>query len=99
MNVIWTYYCTSAMLPLSHDVTYQHQSFTNPLPWPHGMIAQFPLYAHFSISPKEVGHPVTFCLSDCELSIVNSDILLSCSVFHLLYSRDVCDFRCSPCVL
>jgi len=33
------------------------------------------------------------------MSIVNSDILLlSHTVFHLLHSREVCDFGCSPCL-
>jgi len=59
-----------------------------PFTRPHGIL-KCSSYAHFRIA-KEVAY--TF------MSIVNSDILIF-SVFHMLYSRVVCDFECNhnPC--
>jgi len=50
MNVIRTYY-------IHHVVIYCH-SFTNPLPWPHGIV-KHPSYAHFRMWPEEVSHTGT----------------------------------------
>ncbi len=46
------------------------------------------VYIYIYIVYKEVvGHPDAFCI------LLNSDILLSNTVFHLLYSKEVLDFR------
>lgn len=93
MNVIWKYYiCHYHWL-----VAYQHQlhRFTasaNPLPWPHGII-RFPLDEHFRISLEIVGHPSAFFLT--ALWILWIRTYSSHTVFHQLYSREVCIFGCS----
>jgi len=55
---------------LSHNLPASDaHPFTNPLPWPHGIV-ECPSYVHFRISPR-IGHFVYVFMST-----VNSDILL-----------------------
>jgi len=81
MNVIRTYY-------IHHVVIYCH-SFTNPLPWPHGIV-KHPSYAHFRIWPEEVSHTGTFLW----VLWIQTYYLLPHTDFAY-YIRGVCDFRCS----
>ncbi len=63
---------------------------TPPLPRHHGIV-KCPSYAYYRIRAEVVGHPgiLAYCFSNT----MNSDILLaSHTVFHILYSREVCDF-------
>ncbi len=63
---------------------------TSPLPRHHGIV-KCPSYAYYRIRAEVVGHPgiLAYCFSNT----MNSDILLaSHTVFHILYSREVCDF-------
>jgi len=68
--------------------------FLNPLLGPHGIV-KCPLDAHFRISLEVVHHQGTYCF----INNLNLNILLfQHTVFHLLYSREVCIFE-FECIL
>ncbi len=64
--------------------------FTNPLPWPHGMV-KCPLDVHFRILTENVGHLSIFCIMFNKWTY-NSFLLL---FFRLLFRREFCIFGCS----